>query len=822
MPELAKAYVQIIPSAEGIKGNLTKIMDGEAEGAGKSAGGKFGSAFGTVAKAGLAAVGAAVTGVTAFGGSAVASGMKFDATMSEVAAISGAVGEDFDALRDKAQEMGATTKFSASESAEALTYMAMAGWKTEDMLSGLEGIMNLAAASGEDLATTSDIVTDALTAFGLNAADSNHFADVLAAASSNANTNVSMMGETFKYAAPLAGALGYSIEDTATAIGLMANAGIKGSQAGTALRSILTRMAKPTKESDTAMAALGLSLTDTEGNMKSFQRVMMDMREAFHSNLMISEEEFASMLSDLNEKLEDGTMSQKDYNNALDMLMDRAYGAEGAVMAEYAAMLGGQEAMSGLLAIVNASDEDFQKLTDSIYGSSEGMGAASEMAKTMQDNLAGDVTIFQSALEGFKIAVSDELTPSLREFVQFGSGALSSLTLAFQEGGIEGVMDAFGQILTDGMTMIVGYIPDIVAAGTQLLQALLQGISDNVDLLTGTALEVTMSLVQFLLDNLPDIIKTGLDIIIALAQGIAESLPTLVPTIVEVVLEIVEILTDPETLGNLIDAALAIIVALTEGIIASIPVLLERLPEIITNIVTVIMDNLGKIIEAGVKILVAVIEGIIKAIPDLVKAIPEIIMAVVQGLADGAKSLLDAGKKIVDDVKDGFLGKIGDAAEWGKDLISNFVDGIKKKWEDLKSSVVGVAQTVKDLLGFSEPKEGPLSNFHTYAPDMMALFAKGIRDNERLVTDQIEESFGLGAAALNNWETDRLHAAVAAAGDYRPSGRAAAAPGGGEIGAQALAEAIALALQGVGVYMDGQTVGRLVTRAQANAARAYG
>ena len=819
MPELAKAYVQIIPSAEGIKGALAEILGNEAEGAGKSAGGKFGSAFGTVAKAGLAAVGAAVTGVTAFGGSAVASGMKFDATMSEVAAISGAVGEDFDALRDKAQEMGATTKFSASESAEALTYMAMAGWKTDEMLGGLEGIMSLAAASGEDLATTSDIVTDALTAFGLSASDSNHFADVLAAASSNANTNVSMMGETFKYAAPLAGALGYSIEDTATAIGLMANAGIKGSQAGTALRSILTRMAKPTKESQAAMDTLGLSLVNSEGEMKSFRDVMLDLRDAFHGDLMISEEEFTGMLEDLNTALEDGTISSKDYDKSMEMLMERAYGAEGAVMAEYAAMLGGQEAMSGLLAIVNASDEDFQKLTDSIYGAE---GASAEMAKTMQDNLAGDVTIFQSALEGLKIAVSDELTPSLREFVQFGSGALSSLTLAFQEGGIEGVMDAFGQILTDGMTMIVGYIPDIVAAGTQLLQALLQGISDNVDLLTGTALEVTMSLVQFLLDNLPDIIKTGLDIIIALAQGIAESLPTLVPTIVEVVLEIVEILTDPETLGNLIDAALAIIIALTEGIIASIPVLLERLPEIITNIVTVIMDNLGKIIEAGVEILVAVIEGIIKAIPDLVKAIPEIIMAVVQGLADGAKSLLEAGKKIVDDVKDGFLGKIGDAADWGKDLISNFVDGIKKKWEDLKSSVVGVAQTVKDLLGFSEPKEGPLSNFHTYAPDMMALFAKGIRDNERLVTDQIEESFGLGAAALNNWETDRLHAAVAAAGDYRPSGRAAAAPGGGEIGAQALAEAIALALQGVGVYMDGQTVGRLVTRAQANAARAYG
>ncbi len=178
-------------------------------------------------------------GITALGTAAVKTGADFDAAMSKVAAVSGATGDDLESLRAKAREMGSQTKFSASEAAEAMNYMAMAGWKTEDMLSGIEGIMNLAAASGEDLATTSDIVTDALTAFGLTAADSAHFADVLAAASSNANTNVSMMGETFKYAAPVAGSLGFSVEDTAEAIGLMANAGIKSTQAGTSFTDML-------------------------------------------------------------------------------------------------------------------------------------------------------------------------------------------------------------------------------------------------------------------------------------------------------------------------------------------------------------------------------------------------------------------------------------------------------------------------------------------------------------------------------------------------------------------------------------------------------
>ena len=249
--------------------------------------------------------------IASMGAAAVAVTAKFDAGMSKVQAISGATSKEMEQLRAKAKEMGAQTKFSATESAEAFNYMAMAGWKTNDMLDGIEGIMNLAAASGEDLATTSDIVTDALTAFGLSAKDSTHFADVLAAASSNANTNVSMMGETFKYVAPVAGALGFSVEDVSTAIGLMANSGIKGSQAGTALRNILTRMVKPTGESAKVMKQLGISVTDSSGKMKDFDTIMGDLRKGFA-------------------------------------------GLSEAEKAQAASALAGQEGMSGLLAIINS------------------------------------------------------------------------------------------------------------------------------------------------------------------------------------------------------------------------------------------------------------------------------------------------------------------------------------------------------------------------------------------------------------------------------------------------------------------------------------
>ena len=291
--------------------------------------------------------------------------------MSKVAAVSGATGDDLESLRAKAREMGSQTKFSASEAAEAMNYMAMAGWKTEDMLSGIEGIMNLAAASGEDLATTSDIVTDALTAFGLTSADSAHFADVLAAASSNANTNVSMMGETFKYAAPVAGSLGFSVEDTAEAIGLMANAGIKSEQAGTSLRSTMLALSGDVKFCSEAFGEISIQTTNADGSMRDLSDILADCRDAFSK---MSESEQASAAS----------------------------------------ALVGKNAMSGFLALMNAAPADIDKLSSAISNCD---GTSLSMAETMQDNLAGQLTILKSQLEELAISFSDILMPTIRSIV---------------------------------------------------------------------------------------------------------------------------------------------------------------------------------------------------------------------------------------------------------------------------------------------------------------------------------------------------------------------------------------------------------------------
>lgn len=342
-------------------------------------------------------------------------GASFEQEMAKVAAISGADAEAVEKLNAKAKEMGETTVFSASEAASAFEYMAMAGWDTEDMLSGIEGVMSLAAASGEDLATTSDIVTDALTAMGYSAGDAGKLADVMAAASSNANTNVGLMGSTFKYAAPLIGAMGYSMEDAAVAIGLMANAGIKGEKSGTALRTILTNLSAPTDKVQKAMDRLGISLTDEAGNMRSLDDVMKDLRTGFKD---LSETEKTQVAADL----------------------------------------AGKEAMSGLLAVVNAAPADYEKLTKAVNNST---GASKEMADTMNDTVNGQVTLLKSKVEGVMIKIFENASGAIREAIQQISDALDKVD-----------WDAFGRKVGDIVKKVVDFFGKLLKNSKQIIDTL--------------------------------------------------------------------------------------------------------------------------------------------------------------------------------------------------------------------------------------------------------------------------------------------------------------------------------------------------------------
>lgn len=396
-------------------------------------------------------------GIIAGGTAATQVGSSFEAGMSKVSAISGAAGDALQALTDKAKEMGAKTKFSASESAQALQYMSMAGWDTEAMLNGIDGIMSLAAADGLDLATTSDIVTDAITAFGLKAEDSSHFADVLAKASSSANTNVSMLGESFKYVAPLAGTMGYSAEDVSIALGLMANASVKGSMAGTSLKTALSNLASPTQAMADIMEKYGISISDTEGNALPLIEILKQLREKF------------------------GGLSETE-------------------QAAAASTLFGKEAMSGMLAIINASDSDFTKLTDNINNAD---GAAQSMADTMQDNLLGQITILKSALEGLGIEIYEGMSEPLKEAAVEAQNYVNRLTEAFKDGGLSGLIEEAGNIFGEMAVRAAEEAPKMVDAAIGFLQSFIAGIVNNSDKLIAAAKSIIKSLVNGLVKLLP-------------------------------------------------------------------------------------------------------------------------------------------------------------------------------------------------------------------------------------------------------------------------------------------------------------------------------
>lgn len=602
---------------------------------------KIGSCASTALKATTAIIGGAATAVVGIGTAAIKTGANFESSMSNVAAISGATGDELKSLTDKAKEMGAKTKFSASESADAFSYMAMAGWKTADMLDGIEGIMNLAAASGEDLATTSDIVTDALTAFGLSASDSTHFADILAKASSNANTNVGMMGETFKYVAPVAGALGFSAEDCATAIGLMANSGIKASQAGTSLRSIFTRMAKPTKEVQGAMDALGISLTKSDGSMKSLNEIMVDLRKGF-SGL---------------------TQDQK---------------------AQMAAALGGQEAMSGLLAIVNASDDDFNKLSDSIANCD---GAAADMAETMNDNLSGQITILKSGLEGLAISLYEEMQTPLKDIVKEAQTMVQGLQEAFNDGGLDSLVTKAGEVMAQIVTEVAQAAPKLIGTAENLVGSFIQGIVDHKSEFAAAGATMVAELVRAIMDVAGDMWSAGIYLFTEFLQAMTDHSEEMGQSFGEMISKIGEAVQ--ENLPLIIRAAKDFVAGFCEGLSEEFP----GVSALIEGFLNGFIDTASTIIQGIVDVvsdLFGVIDG---ADPNVLEAVGYAIGVIAASIAalSVASSVLSSVKslfKVLGTLKGGVSGLVG--------VIGKVVEGFAL-WK-------GGAGTLMEVLELEFPK----------------------------------------------------------------------------------------------------------------------
>lgn len=568
------------------------------------------SKLGDVAKKTAIAMG---TSAAAIGGFALKVGTSFQSTMSEVQAVSGATADQMQLLSDKAKEMGQKTAFSATQAGEAFSYMAMAGWKTEDMLSGIEGIMNLAAAAGEDLAMTSDIVTDALTAFGMSAAESGKFADILAAASSNANTNVAMLGESFKYVAPVAGSLGYSAADTSIALGLMASAGIKAGQAGTALRAALTRMVKPTSDAASMMDAYGISLTKSDGTMKTMGEVMDDLRTSM------------------------GGLSEAEKSQA-------------------AAVIFGQEAMSGMLAIINASEDDYKKLTDAIY---ESEGAAKKMAEIRLDNLAGQMELLKSAAEGFGLVVFESISGPLTNLVTAGKDAIAELTDVLENQGAAAMLSAAAGMLSNLIAGIQAQAPLVVNSGADALASFISGIGSQLPQLIPQALSLVVTLADAIISNAPKIVDAGIDLLTGLVKGIINSLPILI----------------------------------TEG------------PRIVNDFADAVYSGVGKLLATGAKLVIELAKGLISNIPLIIRNGGQILLALINAFS--LSKMLSLGKSLITNLGSGIKSMMGDLAGNARNVASNAMTVIKNlDWkaigrhaiQNIVSGLKAVAGLIKDAL----------------------------------------------------------------------------------------------------------------------------
>lgn len=785
----------------------------DAKGKAHSFGGAIGNGLKTAAKLGGAALVGATTAVTAFGAASIKVGKEFDTSMSQVAATFGftsdqladsnsEVAKTFEALRDKAREMGGSTIYSASEAAEGLNILAMSGFDASTSMSMLEDVLHLAAAGSMDMGNAAAYIAGSMKGFNDASKDSGYYADLIAKGATLANTSVTDLGEAMSDGAADAAAYSQSAESMTVALLKLAEGNVTGSAASTSLRAAMKDLYTGTDQAKEALQEL---------KVNAYDPVTHEARD------------FNDVVNDLSKSLEG--MTEEEANN-------------------YKQTIFGIQGLAAYNKMTTVSAEKQKYFADSLASASDGIGSAAQQYDTMTNNLEGSIKGWGSALDEFKITISDKLTSPVKEFVDFGTTGLQTITAAFKSGGLTGAVDAFGKVLTDGLGMVIEKAPIVVNAGMQLIGALGKGIIDNTPQIVSAAVAIVVKLADGLIKGLPELAKGAVTLVKSLGQafkdnaaelqlvgsnlldlmldGILNGVPKLVeefaqffadnfPVFTEkavgLIIDLATALTNPDTLSSLLESAVKILLALAQGLLAAIPQLIAAVPVIIQNLIDGIVEsapmllssavtligmllqgiieNLPLILASGIRIVSSLIDGIISLVPALVstgiqligeliatimRCFPklvtngmEIVKAIIEGIlghistfaktaielinqfikaiVSSATKIANAGKDIVNFIKDGFMQKVNEAKQWGKDLIDNFIGGIVEKANALKDTVTGVAGMVKDFIGFSEPEKGPLSNFHTFAPDMMQLFAQGIKENENLVADQLRKSF---------------------------------------------------------------------------------
>jgi len=673
--------------------------------------------LGSLAGGALKGVGTAVGAATAVGGLAAAAikvGSGFESSMSQVAATMGITTDeiangsaDFELLSQAAKDAGATTAFSASQAAEALNYLALAGYDAQTAADALPAVLNLAAAGGMDLAYASDLATDAMAALGIEASNENltKFGDQMAKTASKANTSVAQLGEAILTVGGTAKSLAGGTVELNAALGVLANRGIKGAEGGTALRNVILSLSAPTDKAADAMNSLGLNVYDAAGNMRPLNEVFKDLNKSMAN---MTEGEKTKVLSEIFNKVD----------------------------------------LKSAQALLAGCGDEFDNLADAIANSG---GAMQDMADTQLDNLQGDITILQSGLEGLGIAAYESMNGPLRESVQLATSMVGEISDAFNQGGITAAVGAVGDALAQMVSYIAGLAPQMINAGVQLLTSLVTGIQSNLPALVTSALGIVNALVNGIATVLPLLATTAVQIITALANGLGTALPTLLPIAAQAINELVQglvanipvLVASAGTLLNgfiegvlavlptLVEAAITLIEGLAEGLIAAIPVLVAAVPTIIDGLVSVLVSAVPQIVQTGITLLTALVQALPTIISTITAALPQIITAVVSTLVSNAPQIASAGvqllvalvrnlptiistivaavPQIVSAIVSAFRGLMGSITSIGVQIAQGVWQGISSMAGWLKSKVSsffsGIVNSVKGLLKIHSPSK---------------------------------------------------------------------------------------------------------------------
>ena len=763
----------------------------------------LGKAAGSALKGTATAVAAATAAVGGLAAAAVKVGSEFESSMSQVAATMGITTADiaggseaFEILSQAAKDAGSTTAFSASQAAEALNYLALAGYDAETAADALPAVLNLAAAGGMDLAYASDLATDAMAALGIAASGENltKFGDEMAKTASKANTSVAQLGEAILTVGGTAKGLAGGTTELNAALGVLANRGIKGAEGGTALRNVILALSAPTDKAAAAMQSLGLEVYDSAGNMRPLNEVFKDLSATMEG---MSEGEKTQILSDIFNKVD----------------------------------------LKSAQALLAGCGEEFDNLGEAITNSG---GAMQNMADTQLDNLKGDLTILQSGLEGLGIAAYEGMQEPLREAAQLATDMVDDIANAFSEGGLTAAVGAVGNVLAELVTYAAGLAPQMINAGVQMLTSLLTGIRQNLPALATGAVGIVTSLVNGILTLLPELAVTAVQFVTELANGIAAALPALLPLAAEAVTTLVRGLAD--SIPALAEGAAALLQGLADGVIAAIPVLVAAVPSVITSLVSALLTSIPTIIQAGIALLTAlvsalpeiitaivavipqIIDGIltallgnlplliqagvdlfvalIGALPEIIEtivtAMPQIISSIIGALVDNIPLIVDCGiqlftalitnlpqiiativtavPEIIGAIVAGFAAQAGAIVDIGVHIVTGIWDGICSMATWIKDKVTGffsgIVSSVKGLLGIHSPSRV----FADMGVNMVEGYAQGVdsgaRTNERRVltavgglsdsmADALGEGGGDAGAALMNKLTTSATASLA-------------------------------------------------------------